>query len=473
MHNSGNFRFIMHFSGEGKDDLMKASRYNWFFKSENDGRWLAFNGMTSALAVLENEEKHSLVRQILADPDQADRGDQTVQELWDKLVKGGYLIEDWVDEIAILKVRNRTARFRGHGLSLTVAPTMSCNFKCTYCYETHPGGVMGADVEDALVEMVRDRLKSKENLSVIWFGGEPLLRLEQILRLTERFDEICQQKESPYIASMITNGYLLDEQVAPQLRQAHIHSAQITLDGPQETHDQRRLLHNGQGTYDRIMANVEGLVERNGCAEEKCQRFAVSIRVNVDRTNAAEIPKLLDDLEKRGLKDKVGLYLGQVKPYTEVCRNIGGSCLSDQEYTATEIDLYRQFLSKGFWVAKYPTIRSAYCGADACLHSFVVGPGGELHACLSEVGSSNTIGHLLKKQEGRYNRRLIEFLSWDPFERQECRECDILPICMGGCPYQSYQADLTDRGVCETWKGNLVEILQLFYTSTTARASQV
>jgi uncharacterized protein len=452
---------------------MKASRYNWFFKAENDGRWLAFNGMTGALAAFNNEAKYSVARQILTDPDQVDQAAPMVQELWDKLVKGGYLVEDWVDEIAVLKVRNRTARFRGRGLSLTIAPTMGCNFKCTYCYETHPSGVMSTDVEDALVEMIRERLKSKDNLSVIWFGGEPLLRLEQILRLTERFDEICQEKESPYIASVITNGYLLDEQVVSQLRLAHVRSAQITLDGPKKVHDQRRLLHNGQGTYDRIMANVAALVDSNGCTEEKCQRFAVSIRVNVDKTNAAEIPKLLDDLESRGLKDKVGLYLGQVKPYTEVCRNIGGSCLSDQEYTTTEVELYRQFLSKGFRVAKYPTIRSAYCGADASQHSFVVGPGGELYACLSEVGGSNTIGHLLKKQEGRYNRRLIEFLSWDPFERQECRECEILPICMGGCPYQSFQAGPTERGVCEPWKDNLIEILQLFYTSARTRASQV
>ncbi len=449
---------------------MKASRYNLFFRSEDGGRWLAFNGMTSALAVFDDEEKHSLVRQILANPDQVDREDQTVQELSAKLVRGGYLIEDWMDELAILKVRNRTARFRGRGLSLTVAPTMSCNFKCTYCYETHPSGVMSADVEDALVEIVRKQLKPKENLTVIWFGGEPLLRLEQILRLTEQFDQICQEKESSYIASTITNGYLLNEQVAQQLRQARVQSAQITLDGPKEVHDQRRLLHNGRGTYECIMANIESLVDGNGCTGEHCQRFVVSIRVNVDKTNAVEIPNLLDDLERRGLKDKVGLYLGQVKPYTEVCYNIGSSCLSDQEYTTTEVELYRQFLGKGFQVAKYPRLRSAYCGADACLHSFVVGPGGELYACLSEVGGDNTIGHLLKEQEGRYNRRLIEFMSWDPFERQECRECEILPICMGGCPYQAYQAGLTERGVCDSWKGNLVEMLQLFYTSTTARA---
>jgi uncharacterized protein len=447
---------------------MKASRYNRFFKAENDGHWLAFNGMTSALATLDGEEQYLLVQRILADPNQVDQEDKTVQELWEPLVKGGYLVEDWVDEVEVLKIRNRTARFQNYGLSLTIVPTMKCNLKCAYCYQTHPNEVMSSEVEDALIGMIRDRLRPQEHLGVTWYGGEPLLRLEQILGLTERIDEICKEKESPYAAKIITNGYLLDEQVAQQLQQAHVVSAQITLDGPREIHDQKRPLHNGQGTYDRIMANVEALVGGNGSTEKDDQHLNIAIRVNVDKTNFKDVPRLLDDLTRRGLKTKVGVYVAPIKPYTDVCSSVGGSCFSNQEYTTAEVDLYRLFLSKGFRVAKYPVVHAAYCMADSCKKAFVVGPGGEFYGCWSDVGSTNTIGCLLGEQAGQLTPRLVEYLSWDPFERQECRECDILPVCMGGCPYQGYRAGPNVRRHCDPWKGNLIEMLQLFYTSKTS-----
>ncbi len=443
---------------------MKASRYNRFFKAENNGRWLAFNGMTGALAVLDNEDKYLLVKQILKNPDQVDREDGTVRELWDNLVKGGYLTEDWIDEVELLKVRNRTARFQNYGLSLTIAPTMNCNFECKYCYEepVRSSEAMSAEIEESLVERVRDRLRPKEPLGVTWYGGEPLLCLTQILRLTEQFEKICQERESSYSATIITNGYLLDQGIAKALAQAHVHSAQITLDGPRETHDETRPLKNGRGTYERILANVEAAV--NGGGDNGDGHLRIVVRVNVDKDNADRIPELLDDLERRGLKNKIGIYLAQVKPYTDVCGNIGGKCFSDQEYTATEVELYRQFLKKGFRMSVYPSIRTAYCMADSCQNAFVVGPGGELYGCWSDIGGTNIIGHLLEEKAVPHPR-LLEFLSWDPFEKQRCRECDILPICMGGCPYEGCQAGPSDGGVCLNWKSKLVEMLQMFYTS--------
>lgn len=448
---------------------MKVSRYNQFFTSGNDGKWFAFNAMTEALATLD-EEKYHLVKTILNDPNQIDRTDEAVRELWDDLVRGGYLVEDWIDELKILQIRNRTARFQNYGLGLTIVPTMNCNFQCPYCFETHPNQVMSQEVENALVELLRNRLRPQETLCVTWFGGEPLLRLKQILRLTERFDEICQERESSYSASIVTNGYLLSEKAVQELLTAHVDRVQVTLDGPREMHDRTRRLHNGQGTYDRIMANLEALVNGNHNNGEGERRVRGSVRVNVDKTNIAEIPLLLDDLTRRGLKGKIGVFVGQLRPYTEACNHIGGSCFGDDEYPAIEVDLYRQFLERGFQVTRYPRARSAYCMADSCQNAFLVAPGGELYGCWTDIGSTNIIGHLLDQgEERRLYPRLIEYLSWDPFEQQECRECDILPICMGGCPYLGYQQGLIGRGFCDLWKDNLLEMLRLYYISVMRR----
>lgn len=441
---------------------MKASKYNRFLKSKDGKKHMLFNGMTGALATLDGEEQYRQVTQILKEPDKESLYENVaVQDLSDKLVKGGYLIEDTVDELALLKIRNRMGRFKDNGFSLTILPTLDCNFRCTYCYQEHQNKVMTTEVEEAVVRLVEERIRPNEPLRITWFGGEPLLSLKKILRLTEKFEQICEQRESSYSAGMITNGFLLSRKVTQQLRNAKVGFLQITLDGVKEAHDKKRFLSNGMGTYDRIMRNIENAV--NDLATEDGPSIWISIRINVDKHNYTEVSLLLDELEQRGLKGKIGVYVAQVREYTDICNSVGGSCFSDQEYTAIEVELYQQFISRGFKVTKYPSVRFGYCTADSP-NSVVVGPDGALYGCWSDVGTTNMIGHLLQ-QNGKHYPRFIEYLSWDPFAKKECVECEILPICMGGCPYQAIRKGLSNGGICETWKSNLEEMLQLYYAS--------
>jgi len=54
-------------------------------------------------------------------------------------------------------------------------------------------------------------------------------------------------------------------------------------------------------------------------------------------------------------------------------------------------------------------------------------------------------------------------MSWNPFEFEECRKCNIFPICKGGCPYMGFRENRTAH--CLEWKYNLIEMLKLFYLS--------
>ena len=64
-----------------------------------------------------------------------------------------------------------------------------------------------------------------------WYGGEPLLAISPIERLTKKFKKICKRFNIEYSASIITNGYLLTEDVCNKLLDLDITDAQITLDG--------------------------------------------------------------------------------------------------------------------------------------------------------------------------------------------------------------------------------------------------
>jgi len=67
---------------------------------------------------------------------------------------------------------------------------------------------------------------------VVWYGGEPTLALEQITTLTQKLLRQCEDANIEYGASMVSNGYLLDAQVARRLRELGVTRVQITVDGP-------------------------------------------------------------------------------------------------------------------------------------------------------------------------------------------------------------------------------------------------
>ncbi len=72
---------------------------------------------------------------------------------------------------------------------------------------------MTVEVEDRIVEFARSHVESQQIL-VTWFGGEPLLRMKTIRSLTAKLISLGK----PYRAGIITNGYLLTEDVAHSLK---------------------------------------------------------------------------------------------------------------------------------------------------------------------------------------------------------------------------------------------------------------
>lgn len=432
---------------------MKSSRYNLFFDAE-DGTHLAFNGMSGGLATL-TEEKYRQVKEILASPDTYRFNSKTKQGLREKLLEGSFLVQDGVDELDMLKVRYRNSRFGGKYLKLTILPTLRCNFRCVYCYEERKNITMTQAIQTSLVEFVKKKMENLEGLSTSWYGGEPLLALDIIPHLCEQFKEVCDANGYRYYpGGLVTNGYLLSREAGKRLQEIGIERVQVTLDGPQDVHDQRRPLANGQGTFDRILQNLSQVADL----------LHISIRVNIDRSNAERALEVLDAIEHHGLKGKVSVYFAKVTAHTEACADVAEGCLMDQEYTDLELRLMIQGLDRGFNLAKYPRPRLHYCGADE-VNAYVVGPAGYLYKCWSDPGNRDeAVGHISDSEKRRENN-VFKWLAWDVFEREECRECTLLPICMGGCPYAGLRLKSHTRGACDSWRYNLLDMLKLYYTS--------
>lgn len=432
---------------------MKSSTYTIPIEMPENGILLLYNTRSGALLEFPLSRKGS-IEEVLENPPegQVDHEKET-NPLIRQLTKSGFIIPDELDELTYMESRYKQSREnRGH-LSLTIAPTVNCNFRCVYCYQMHPNKKMSQEVQDALVERVRQATEEKRNISVTWFGGEPLLALDIVEALSRRFMEITEEQKVSYSAWMITNGYLLSRKVAEKLKEIRINKVQVTLDGPKDVHDRRRFLEGGKPTFDTIMQNFK----------EVYDLLDISLRINCDRTNSHRVLELLDTLESAGLKGRVNPYLAHVRPYTEICADISDTCMKDDEFSLFETEIYLAMYKKGWGVSIMPQPRASVCIADKSNGS-VVDPEGRIYRCWNDMTRpKEVVDHLKLTPTEEMAKNKAKWDSLTPFTLSGCRTCKMLPLCMGGCPFDALKNRNPIHGDCTYWKYNLKELMLLNY----------
>lgn len=432
---------------------MKPSRFNIFINSEH-GATLAFNSASASLAEI-LPEKYPIIERLMKCPESVANEEEA--QYMQALLEGQYLIDDSIDELTALKVRNRRQRFGSSVFMLTIAPTLACNFRCDYCFENQSAHKMSRETEEALLKFSEGYIRKSTGLLVTWFGGEPTLCLATIERLQKGLRELCERFDVPMQpSSIVTNGYLLDADMATRLKDAGITEAQITIDGPARVHDARRKLAGGGGSYARIMENIKA------CADI----LRIGVRINVDKDNFSSAVEVLHDLHAHGLMSKVYPYFAQVQASTGVCADIRDRCFSTEEFSQEQVEMYRKLMANGFGGVEYPMLApGGHCSADTDC-SFVVAPSGNLFKCWEELSadSADSVGSVHQNEPtSEQLKKQFSYLAWDPLEKAGCRECTILPLCMGGCPRHALQQNSPSTGACCSWKFNLNEMLMLRY----------
>ena len=119
---------------------------------------------------------------------------------------------------------------------LIILPTEKCNFRCTYCYEDFSVGKMKPHVVSAIKKLILKRSESIKELSISWFGGEPLLAQDICLDILEYASSLCSSKDIYFSSGFTTNGYFLSKELVEKLASYNAASFQVSLDGYGEGH---------------------------------------------------------------------------------------------------------------------------------------------------------------------------------------------------------------------------------------------
>lgn len=402
---------------------MKKSQFNLFFRDAETNRYVVFNAKSTAMAVISEDELNLYKKLVLKD---FVCDNQIEKTFLNELEKGDFIFKDNENEIEVLKYLQKSIQFSQSSLNLTIAPTMACNFKCVYCYQGEHNSIekMDKSIQESIIDFIKSKIHKIDSLNITWYGGEPLLAIDIIESLTKKFLDLCKQHKVSYNAGIITNGYYLNKFNAKKLLDLKIEMVQITLDGPKDYHDLKRPLKNGHGTFDVIISN---LIEIKEIFNKK-----ISLRINTDQYNYEYVEEVINILEDNNLLGYVIPYLGYVDSTNDFYDH--KKCLSPEKF----LNVKNQFLHKLYkenyeqTCIDYPKVRLNSCLADS-INGYVIDPKGNLTKCWCDIGHDEYCVGNISDGTIQFNR-LIEYFNYDIFSDDKCKECNIIPICLGGCP---------------------------------------
>lgn len=350
------------------------------------------------------------------------------------------------------------AKLHEHALrqppSYILMPTYDCNLRCAYCYQDHMRTdgtfrhllrTMSQPVIDRIFAAM-PQIEERHGLEpAAWrrrniglFGGEPLLAANRSV-VAAILAKAFAIGDADLWA--VTNGTELDA-YRDLLGPHGIARLQITLDGPPDDHDARRIHADGSGSFARIAANITMALDLGA---------EVSVRMNVDRGNLAQVPALAGEIMARGWDRHPGF-----SAYTSPIRAGNGRIAGDSTLSSWELDRAltdlraehpdlrvvarpdegmraraRRLFSTGGEVL--PSLRPSFCGAHDRMYIF--DPFADIYACWEKTGDA-------KVRVGRVTESGGIELHDDPLglwrhrtvaSNPVCRRCRYALHCGGGC----------------------------------------
>jgi uncharacterized protein len=333
-------------------------------------------------------------------------------------------------------------------------PTYQCNLRCPYCFQDHMRTnpayqhllrTMSPGVIDRIFAAM-PQIEAGHGIEpgsqlprlITFFGGEPLLEasrptIEYIIK------KATAMGKARFIA--VTNGTELqayEDLLGPDL----ISVLQITLDGPPSEHDKRRIYPDGSGSFDRIARNIDMALARG---------ISISLRMNVDRKNIANLPSLADEFHKRGWAGAKGFspYAAVVHASNE--KTAVSTTMSSWELTRALRELCerepqtkiiggpddgmedrarRLFESSD---SPIPSFKASFCGAHNRMYIFDAFA--DIYACWERTGDQKIrIGHVDEAGVPNMNQAITE--RWrhrTVVSNPVCRSCRFAFYCGGGC----------------------------------------
>ena len=235
-----------------------------------------------------------------------------------------------------------------------------------------------------------------------------------------------------YTFSAITNGYDLDgftDLLAPN----KIKDIQVTIDGMEMVHNNKRVHKDGIPTFSKIVSNI-GLALGRG--------IRVVARYNTDRTNMGQLVQLKEYFDELGYTKNKNFAIDSARLMNNDNKANKSQFFSQEEfikeheqlnfeYACHDYNMHSRILA-AIQNKKPLPYSSTFCSSQS--GSYVFDPFGKVYPCLEVVGKPiHQIGDYTNGIIERHNEERQKWRSTNVMSYSSCRKCKYALLCGGGC----------------------------------------
>lgn len=336
-----------------------------------------------------------------------------------------------------------------------------CNLRCKYCYYLEKNALYTEQKnhvisDEMLDKFIREYIEAQTSPDVLfcWHGGETLMRpISFYLRAIELQRKYARGRRIDN--TIQTNATMLTDEWCEFFRENNF-LVGVSIDGPQEFHDEYRRTATGKPTFHKVMQGIRLLNKHN----VEWNALAVVNDFNADYP-----------LEFYNFFKEIGCHYIQFTPIVErrIERNDGLSLAPGMEEGGELVDFsvtpeqWGKFLCTIFdeWVrhdvgtyfiqifdatlANWAGVQPGLCSlAKECGHAGVMEFNGDVYSCDHFVYPEHLLGNINEKTitEMMYGEKQREFAKLKhELLPQQCRECPVEFACHGECPKNRFTRD--------------------------------
>ena len=323
------------------------------------------------------------------------------------------------------------------GLTAIVKPTHDCNLRCEYCYieENAERGRMSSKTLLNTLDQVSEA-SGDEEAHFIWHGGEPLLMGLEFFKEIATLSDKLRKKGKEISNSIQTNGTLVTEELLDFIEAKKDFYLGFSLDGSQEINDKTRVYANGKGAFNEIFAGIKRARNRKGSVGS-------GVITVVNQRNLPHLEEIYDFFNQERINLKLNPVIDAAdkkfgispKEYASAMNQLFDRWIED--YNAIDVDPFTQIMGN------FMTGRPSGCNySKSCQENFIsIGPQGDIYPCGRFDGLTNYwMGNINNPRglAGALNSDIRKNLQSRSEEKlTECKSCDYVPICNGGCPHNA------------------------------------